>query len=383
LPGSNQIKRGPVIRFVGFVCALTLVLASAAPLIAGETEETVHPWTSKKTDVIVLVNGDRLTGEIKSLDRGKLTFSTNDMGTIRIEWLKVVKVESRHVFEVETEGFRKYYGSLAPTAEEGWLAISGDDMAYTLQVDRVVRLTPLRGSFWRRLHVTLDAGYSFTSAHNQQQATLSTEVSYRTERYLRQLNLSTFYTDREDEASTSRSLASLNYTRFFRDRPRTFLSGLASLEQNDELGLDSRATTGVGVGRHVVQTNQVLLGLLGGLAVFKESFTGSSGDDLDWDNGVENSADDYNVDAMLTMDISVVRWDDPELDFSATLALFPGLTSWGRFRARLDSRLQYEVFKDFFVGLSGFLDYDNEPPVEGVENADFSVALTVGWTLNK
>jgi len=84
LPGSNQIKRGPVIRFVGFVCALTLVLASAAPLIAGETEETVHPWTSKKTDVIVLVNGDRLTGEIKSLDRGKLTFSTNDMGTIRI-----------------------------------------------------------------------------------------------------------------------------------------------------------------------------------------------------------------------------------------------------------------------------------------------------------
>lgn len=383
MQGSNQIKRGPVTGIVRLVCAVILVLATAVPLIADETEETVLPWSSKKTDVIVLVNGDRLTGEIKSLDRGKLSFSTDDMGTIRIEWLKIVSVESRQVFEVETEGFRRFYGSLVPASEEGWLAISGDDMAYNLQINRVVRITPLRGSFWRRLKVSLDAGYSFTSAHSQQQMTLGSEISYRTERYLRQLNVSTFYTDREGEESTSRSLASFNYARFFKDRPRAFFTGLTSLEQNDELGLDRRATAGIAVGRHAVQTNQVLLGLLGGLTVTQESFTGSTGDDLGWDDGVENSADDYNLDALLAMDISVVRWDDPELDFSTTLSLFPSLTSWGRLRARLDSRLRYEVFSDFFVGLSGFLDYDNEPPVEGVENTDFSVSLTVGWTFNK
>ena len=42
-----------------------------------------------KTDVVILKNGDRVTGEIKSLDRGKMSLSTDHMGTIQIEWEEV------------------------------------------------------------------------------------------------------------------------------------------------------------------------------------------------------------------------------------------------------------------------------------------------------
>ena len=38
-----------------------------------------------KTDVVRLKNGDRITGEIKELERGKLTVKTDSMGTLSIE----------------------------------------------------------------------------------------------------------------------------------------------------------------------------------------------------------------------------------------------------------------------------------------------------------
>ena len=43
-------------------------------------------WARDKTDVIILKNGDRVTGEIRKLERGKLRLSTDHMSDILIEW---------------------------------------------------------------------------------------------------------------------------------------------------------------------------------------------------------------------------------------------------------------------------------------------------------
>ena len=51
--------------------------------------------------------GDRLTGEVKGLERGKLAFKTDPTGTIKIEWLDVASLESIETFEVDlTSGER-------------------------------------------------------------------------------------------------------------------------------------------------------------------------------------------------------------------------------------------------------------------------------------
>ena len=41
---------------------------------------------AQKTDIVILENGDRITGEIKRLEAGLLNFSTDTMGTVNIEW---------------------------------------------------------------------------------------------------------------------------------------------------------------------------------------------------------------------------------------------------------------------------------------------------------
>ena len=42
-------------------------------------------WARDKTDVVIMMNGDALTCEIKELERARLRVSTDSMGTVQIE----------------------------------------------------------------------------------------------------------------------------------------------------------------------------------------------------------------------------------------------------------------------------------------------------------
>ncbi len=67
---------------------------------------------AEKTDIVVLRNGDRITGEVKELKFGKLKYSTDDVGTIFIEWDKVIFLKSKSSYELETEAGDKYFGTV-------------------------------------------------------------------------------------------------------------------------------------------------------------------------------------------------------------------------------------------------------------------------------
>ena len=73
------------------------------------------PLAAQKTDTVVIRNGDILTGEIKKLHRGKLEYSTDDFGTVYIEWDKIIKLISVHYFEFELREGGKLYGKLPDT----------------------------------------------------------------------------------------------------------------------------------------------------------------------------------------------------------------------------------------------------------------------------
>ena len=69
-----------------------------------------------RTDVITLVNGDRMTGEIMRLERGRLELKTDNAGTIDIEWDTVASIEARREFEVATTDGRLFLGTLGRSA---------------------------------------------------------------------------------------------------------------------------------------------------------------------------------------------------------------------------------------------------------------------------
>ena len=52
------------------------------------------PGHAAKTDVVTLINGNAITGEIKVLDFGALRYITDSMGTVSIDWEDIVSVTS-------------------------------------------------------------------------------------------------------------------------------------------------------------------------------------------------------------------------------------------------------------------------------------------------
>jgi hypothetical protein len=59
------------------------------------------PVAREKTDIIVMNNGGRLTGEIKGLDSGTLSVSFDYiLGTASLDWSKVDHLESKQLFLV-------------------------------------------------------------------------------------------------------------------------------------------------------------------------------------------------------------------------------------------------------------------------------------------
>ena len=81
------------------VCCVFLL---TAPLFARES-----------TDVIVMKNGDHLTGEIKGLNAGVLYVSMKYiLGTSSVQWSEVARLESKQLFLVKTEDGSVYTGTL-------------------------------------------------------------------------------------------------------------------------------------------------------------------------------------------------------------------------------------------------------------------------------
>src|SRR5215470_20173813 len=89
---------------------ILFVLSLSAPLLARDS-----------TDVIVMKNGDHLTGEIKGLNQGVLYISMKYiLGTSNVQWSQVDHIESNQLFLVKTEDGLVYRGTLSTAnAEKG------------------------------------------------------------------------------------------------------------------------------------------------------------------------------------------------------------------------------------------------------------------------
>lgn len=121
---------------------------------------------AQKVDSLVMVNDDVITGEINELTRGKLSYKTDDMGTLSIKWDKVKRLKTMHYYEIEVSSGWKYFGSLA-WPDEDYRIVVVLTSADTLDMHDVVSISRIRASFFQRTSGYVDLGFSVTRANNQ------------------------------------------------------------------------------------------------------------------------------------------------------------------------------------------------------------------------
>jgi hypothetical protein len=252
---------GALIRIVRYHPAIRSSWCSAWPRSVQESRQ--------KTDVLVLQNGDRITGEIKGLSRGKLDYNTDDAGRPSIEWVKVTRLTSSHSFEVEVASGAKYFGRLAQAGRDGVIVVTLD-RADTLPVPSVVRISPLNAAFLQRVTAYLDLGFSYAKANEATTFNLDAEVEYRGARYGSLIHVESYAQGQDDVPTTTRNTGDLRGTYYLPDR--WSIVGLAQAEQNDELNLALRLTLGGGVSRVFRQSNSGELVAAAGVVVARERF---------------------------------------------------------------------------------------------------------------
>ncbi len=136
-----------------------------------------------KTDVVVLVNGDRITGEVKSLEYNQLKLSTVHMGTIYIEWDKVASLKSDQYLLLERTDGTRYYGQLVAGDDKSKLRVQRrkDEPAELVDMGTVVRAHPIEGgAFVDRLDGYVSAGFDFAKANSRSSTDLAGGLSSRT-----------------------------------------------------------------------------------------------------------------------------------------------------------------------------------------------------------
>jgi hypothetical protein len=337
------------------------VLLAAALLVAA-----VPASARDKTDVVILRNGDHLTGEIKGMSRGKLDFNTDDAGRLSIEWDKIKSLSSTHQYEAELTSGVRIYGALSSPAD--WsLAVGALPTPEVVAVSDVVQLVPMDESFANRVRIIFDLGFTFAKSNWATTLSTSGEFGYRAEDLGAKLTFDGYFQDDKSNVAVSRWTIGVQGDWYFRNRWRALLGVLG--EKNDELQLLLRVSVAPGVAYSAVRNGWTELWLTGGVAGSRESYL--------------NTDSNYAVDALLGASWDAFRYDTPKLDMNTTLVLLPGLSDLGRLRGTFTLKVKYEVFKDFNAGVSFSDTFDTRPPDPAAPKNDFIMSLTVGWSYRR
>ena len=339
---------------VATVCKALLAFAF---LLFGADRAACQP----KTDVIEMLNGDRITCEIRKLERGKLTVKTDGIGTIAIEWNDVGTVASSASYDIELMSGLRVFGSLQRGGSNTVFVITpaGPEQ---LTLPSIVRISPVGGTLWRRLDGSIDAGFSFTQADLQTQWSFNTDVSYRSRRWLSSLSADSQLTELEGAEGQSRNTLMLQSQRFLGRRWAGI--GFSQFQQNEELSLDLRIVLGGGVERELVQSNRTRLAAVGGAAFTREQYAGAE--------------DEIGAEA-----VAGVRWEWFTFDGRSTNLDISVISFYAlnRSRVRLEQTTSFksDIVGDLYWSINLFESYNGDPPT-GEKSNDVGVSATVGWS---
>ena len=320
---------------------------------------------AERTDIVVLINGDEVTGEVEGLDFGALSYSTDSMGTVKIDWEEIVSITSNQHLQVEISNGLRYHGTLVLAGDTDHIAVVRPGGVQELQKTDVIRMTPIETEerFIDRLEGSVSFGFNTGKSSGVTQGNLNADIRYRTRDYLVGLTSNSTVTETEGEEETRRANLSVNYQRFKENR--WFTDWSATYETNEELGIQNRFSIGGGLGRYFVQNNKNQFSLLLGVVATTETFT----DDNEGTTNGEGKISARYLRRVLS----------PSTDITFRGDVFPLLGDLSVFRSEMDLSLRREFIDDLYFDLSVFHSYQTDPP-DGAEKEDYGVITSLGYS---
>lgn len=372
-----------------------LILAATLLLLALPSDAR-----AAKTDIVILQNGDRITGEIKTLEAGRLRFSTDHMGTINIEWRFIRRIISNKTQTVEMVDGTRLVGKLVKGDSEEDLIVKSPAESNQVSTLDIVSAYPLGANYKDRMSLDLSVGLDYTSS--TQLANATTAVDFRLMNFKRiwESSLRTYLTrqggesttttsdDEDSSADQTRIEAWGSIERILGDQ--RYRKWFTKFESNEALDLDFRLSLGASFGRYLIKTNNKWFDVSIGLQALEERIQPPSSDDsiIACAAAVESSCNDNNTATNFeltgTARYRYWRFTNPERSLDTYITLYPSVSSAyrGRWRAETRTTFKFELVKDLFWSLELYGNFDNGEGLKTLpdEKWDYGVNSSLGWS---
>ena len=322
-----------------------------------------------KTDVVVMANGDRITGEIKGLSSGVLRVDLDYVdGTLSVQWSKVAHIESSQLFLVQTQDGSFYTGSIATTnggSPTLRIAQPSQSPAIISQAE-VVRMEETSEAFAQRWSGEISLGLVYSKGNNSTQNTLGSEIHYLRERWRAGVayhsNLSSSSgaqtaTRNQIDLSGERQMPWKNY----------FYGGMGSFMQSSVQAISLQTTLGGGIGRYLKNTNRAYVSLLGGLAWQGVRYEATEA-------GVESQG---SLAGLVAGDVRIFIFKKTNLSLRAYLS--PSFGDDGRLRFNTNAAYYVKLFKNWSWNISFYGNWDTRPP-QNFSDSDYGYSVGTSWS---
>jgi Protein of unknown function, DUF481 len=327
-----------------------------------------------KTDVVYMRNGDRITCEIRSLEQGQLRVKPDYTdSTIVIDWGKVDRVESSQQFIVSDPKGVQHVGSLTSKGTDRSVVVSNPTVttvanapATTMPHQDIIQIEPLGETFFKRMRGDADLGLSLAKSNSQKNLTLQTDLTYQSVKSLFSLDTSSQFTSQIKTNDTNETTVKSALFRQLR-QSNWYGGALANFLSSSEQKIDLQSTLGLGIAKRQIFTNRTNLNWIGGLgySVVRNA------------DNTQSTTRTHALDSAFAVQYSTFRFDSTTFD--TTFWVYPSLTSPGHVRFTLNQDVYYKFPHDFYVRLSFYDNYDNEPVV-GAPRNNLGGSTTLGWS---
>ncbi len=336
----------------------------------GVLSHSKEAWASsrQKTDVVYMQNGDRITGEIKSLDKGSLSVKPNYVSSsIVLDWTKVDHLESSQTFLVVDPHGNSYVGTFGTSAEKNTLHILGPDGA-TLPHNSVIEISEIGSTFVKRMRGNIDAGLSSTASNQQSDLSIQTGLTYQSEKQIYSFSSSSQFATQQNAQDTNET--TVKSAVFHQIKNSNWYAGaIANFLSSSEQQIALQSTLGAALSKRIIFTNKTDLNAIGGMGYTR----------LRNASGAESTSNKNSLDAAFAVQYSTFRFDSTTFD--TAVWVYPSITSPGHVRLTLNQNVYYKFLGDFYIRFSFYNNYDNRPAVGAPAN-NLGGSTSVGWSFH-
>jgi len=309
-------------------------------------------------DVLVLKNGDRITGKIKRIWDNEISIEPDYSDEFKVKVQAVEHIDSDRDFDIYLTGGKSLLAKFSGADPEGKQIIKSVDEEISIRLEQLFELEEPEKDFeWGAnidISATIDKGNT-DSVDSKLRA--DTKFTFPKHRHLGEL---TFYREEQDGVTTKeQDLYRYSYDWLFNDP--WFLATQLTYERDPIIDLDSRIIGSVGIGLDIWNTPRRGLSVQLGAGLQTEKFDAES--------------DDSSIATWTLRYRDKLLGDDLQLFHNQTIT--HNLSGRDNTSYKTSTGLRFKISDILYANVS--LDYDYETdPVDFAENDDTTLVFGLG-----